>query len=165
MELLNSKIKRRINSNQIEDKIKTIIVTSSDYNTQTNKVTLELIKSLTRQNKTVLLINADIEKEINKVKYEKMIKKEKLYIVDYQEIINRKDSILGTADMKEFISKSEENYDYVILNAPGIGVNNDIMVLSNFVHKTILVQGNNMDNIREANLKLKMIRADVLRIK
>lgn len=165
MELLNSKIKRKINSNHIEDNIKAIIVTSSDYNTQTNKVILELIKRLTRKNKTVLLINADIEKEINKIKYENMIKKEKLYIVDYQEIINRKDSILGTTSMEEFIRKSEENYDYVILNAPGIGVNNDIMVLSNFVDKTILVQGNNMDNIRSANSKLKMIRADVLRIK
>ena len=62
MELLNSKIKKRINFNQIEDDIKSIVVTSSDYNTQTNKTTLELVKRLTRRNKKVLLINADINK-------------------------------------------------------------------------------------------------------
>lgn len=39
-------------------------MTSSDCNTQTNKVTLELVKRLTRRNKKVLLINADINKEM-----------------------------------------------------------------------------------------------------
>ena len=81
MELLNSKIKKRINFNQIEDDIKSIVVTSSDYDTQTNKVTLELVKRLTRRNKKVLLINADINKEMNRLPYEKMVNRKRLKFI------------------------------------------------------------------------------------
>ena len=165
MELLNRKIKKRINFNQIEDDIKSIIVTSSDYNTQTNKTTLELVKRLTRRNKKVLLINADINKEMNILPYEKMVNRKRLQIVDYKEIIDNDFSILGRTTMKEFINRSKESYDYVILDAPGIGVNNDVMVLSNFVDKTVLVQGNDLDSIKEANSKLNIIGSNVLRVK
>ena len=113
-------------------------MTSSDYNTQTNKTTLELVKRLTRRNKKVLLINTDINKEINKVLYEKMIKRKRLQIVDYKEIIDNDFYILGRTTMKEFINKSKESHNYVVLDTPGVAVNNDVMVLSNFVDKTVL---------------------------
>ena len=40
--------------------------------------------------------------------------------------------------MKEFINKSKESHNYVVLDTPGVAVNNDVMVLSNFVDKTVL---------------------------
>ncbi|MDU2199407.1 MAG: hypothetical protein E7E21_13475 [Peptostreptococcaceae bacterium] len=97
-----------------------------------------MVKILTRRNKKVLLINTDINKEINKVLYEKMIKRKRLQIVDYKEIIDNDFYILGRTTMKEFINKSKESHNYVVLDTPGVAVNNDVMVLSNFVDKTVL---------------------------
>ena len=94
-----------------------------------------------------------------------MINRKRLQIVDYKEIIDNDFSILGRTTMKEFINRSKESYDYVILDAPGIGVNNDVMVLSNFVDKTVLVQGNDLDSIKEANSKINIIGSNVLRVK
>ena len=68
----------------------------------------------------------------------KMIKRKRLQIVDYKEIIDNDFYILGRTTMKEFINKSKESHNYVVLDTPGVAVNNDVMVLSNFVDKTVL---------------------------
>ena len=73
--------------------------------------------------------------------------------------------VLGSQNMKKAIDCLAENYDYVILDTPPVGVVSDAVILSKYASGVILVVRTGkttLENVKEAVDTLKLANANIL---
>ena len=73
--------------------------------------------------------------------------------------------MLSSRKMKEFVESLKEHYDYILIDAPPIGVVTDAGIISTYTDGCIFVVGSNETDIEHAKIakeKLESIGANIL---
>ena len=141
--------------------IKVICITSCEKNEAKSTISLELSKSLCEINKRVLLIDADMRKSVMLTKYtnESGLVGLSQYLANHVEI---EDAIYSTQQpgldvifaghyppnpsellsgkrFEELISYARQNYDYVIIDTPPLGLVIDAAVISSICDGALFI--------------------------
>ncbi len=141
--------------------VKTILLTSCFAHEGKTTVSMELSRSLAENNKKVLLIDADLRKSVTANRYAKQrgivglsqILSGQIDLVNgiYRTQVPGLDMIfagpfppnpaelVGSAAFKEMLAAVREVYDYVIIDAPPLGLVIDAAVMAGFCDGAVLV--------------------------
>ncbi len=141
--------------------VKTILLTSCFAHEGKTTVSMELSRSLAENNKKVLLIDADLRKSVTASRYAKQrgivglsqILSGQIDLVQgiYRTQVPGLDMIfagpfppnpaelVGSAAFKEMLAAVREVYDYVIIDAPPLGLVIDAAVMAGFCDGSVLV--------------------------
>lgn len=182
-------IRTNIQYSNLDKKIKTIVVTSTTKNEgKTTIITNLAINFSSIENKKVLLIDCDlrnpsvgkefgisnsngltdllvVEEEENLYKYIKETEIGNLHILTSGSIPPNPSEILSSKRMRDFMEKVREEYDYVLIDTPPIGMVTDAGILSTFLDGTIIVARSGVVDIKslqETKKKLTSINANIL---
>lgn len=162
-------LRTNIQFTNIDNDIKSIVVTSSGPSEGKSTVVSNLAIAMAQVDKKVLLVDADLRKpRIHKIfdllnfsglttvlsenlDY-KAIKMSTeiggLDILTSGPIPPNPAELLGSLRMKEFLEKAKEDYDVVLLDTPPVGIVTDAAVLATKCHGVILVCAVNQTIIR-----------------
>lgn len=141
--------------------VKTILLTSCFAHEGKTTVSMELSRSLAENNKKVLLIDADLRKSVTASRYAKQrgivglsqILSGQVDLVQgiYRSQVPGLDMIfagpfppnpaelVGSAAFKEMLAAVREVYDYVIIDAPPLGLVIDAAVMAGFCDGAVMV--------------------------
>lgn len=182
-------IRTNIQYSNLDKKIKTIVITSTTKNEgKTTIITNLAINFSSIENKKVLLIDCDlrnpsvgkefgisnsngltdllvVEEEENLYKYIKETEIGNLHILTSGSIPPNPSEILSSKRMRDFMEKVREEYDYVLIDTPPIGMVTDAGILSTFLDGTIIVARSgvvDIKNLQETKKKLTSINANIL---
>ncbi|MBC5995820.1 hypothetical protein EAI30_00165 [Romboutsia ilealis] len=163
--------------------VNTIVVTGSDNKIITENFISDFSDNLVKLNKRVLIIDADLRNTKTNKRFrenisnglievlsegksiESCIINHKVDVLCSNSICEEPSEIIGTINMKTLINNAKKIYDYIIINTPAISMYSDAWMLSNFVEKTVLIEGEDKQALIEAESRLSMIGADVFRTK
>ncbi len=144
--------------------IKTILITSSKADEGKSTVLCNIAKSFADMNKKVLVIDADLRNPSihkiynisNNIGLTDVIEKDKLFedcinkdldknvnILTSGTIIENPVELIASDNMRTFINDVKEEYDYIFIDAPPIGVVTEASILSSMVDSVILVVASN----------------------
>lgn len=159
------------------DGIKTITVTSSVPNEGKSSVAFSLARTMTENEKKILLVDCDLRKSVMAGKYHMDgIKKGFSHYLTGQATINEviyeteeegfyltvagplspdPTSLLNSELFDTFMKKMRERFDYVIVDAPPLGLVIDAVIIGQHTDGTVIV-------IEQGVIKRKMIQ-DVIR--
>lgn len=153
-------LRTNIQFSNIDKEIKTIVVTSSGPGEGKSTVTANYAVTLAKNDKKVLLIDADLRKprahtffnlpNINgltnvvaeSTDYKKLVQATKIEGLDLLTsgpIPPNPSELLGSKKMKAFLDTLKEDYDMIIIDSPPVGLVTDAAILSTVVDGTILV--------------------------
>lgn len=162
--------------------IKTLTVTSCKPQEGKTTVAINLSIALARAGHKVLLLDADMrkpdaikrlwsdsslgitsylndEQEIEKITYETSI--QNLYYISSGPKPSNPSELIASKKFRELVVQLKEQYDYVIVDTPAIGVVIDGIAIAAFTDGTILVVSPRTVDIRVATyLKAKLIDAN-----
>lgn len=180
-------IRTNIQYSNLDKKIKTIVVTSTTKNEGKTTITTNLAINFSNiENKKVLVIDCDLrnpsiykefgisnsygltdllveEKELSN--YIKETPINNLHILTAGSIPPNPSEILSSNRMKEFMEMVREEYDYVFIDTPPIGMVTDAGILSAFLDGTILVVRSefvDIKNLQESKKKLVSVNSNIL---
>ena len=174
-------VRTSIEYSNLDDKLKVILVTSTQQNEGKSTVASNLAISFSKlPNKKILLIDADLRNpSIHRVfsignsdgmmsilKGDKDLKStvynlnENLDILMTGVIPPNPDEILVTDKMKEFIQQIKEKYDYIFIDSPPIGIVSDASLLSQLSDGVIFVVSSG--EVETAKDKLMNVDAKIL---
>lgn len=159
------------------DGIRTITVTSSVPNEGKSSVAFSLARTMTENGKNILLVDCDLRKSVMAGKYHMDgIKKgfshyltgqatideviyeteeEGFYLTVAGPLSPDPTSLLGSELFDTFMKKMKERFDYVIVDAPPLGLVIDAVIIGQHTDGTVIV-------IEQGVIKRKMIQ-DVIR--
>ena len=171
----------------IDKNIKSIVMTSSDPDEGKSTVLVNLAITMAHADQKVLLIDADLRKpsihkyfevvESNGLTNILMDNGEEgnriqmipevpgLHIITSGPIPPNPSELLSSEQMKKFIGKMKEKYDFVLIDSPPVGVVTDAAILSTIVEGTLLVcrQGDTLiESVQFAKEKLEKVNANIL---
>lgn len=160
--------------------IKVITVTSSVPNEGKSSVAFSLARTLTENGKKILLIDSDLRKSVMAVKLhmegiEKGLshyltgqaekkdiiyatEKEGLYMTMAGPLSPDPTSLLDSKLFEEFIESVREEYDYIIIDAPPLGLVIDAVIIGKYSDGVILV-------IEQGVIKKKIVQDVIKQLK
>lgn len=180
-------IRTNIQYSNLDKKIKTIVVTSTTKDEGKTTITTNLAVNFSKiENKRVLIIDCDLrnpsvykefgisnsngltdllveEKDLSN--YIKETEINNLHILTAGSIPPNPSEMLSSNRMKVFMEKVREEYDYVFIDTPPIGMVTDAGILSAFVDGTILVVKSDLVDIKdlqESKKKLVSVNTNIL---
>lgn len=180
-------IRTSMQYSNLDKKIKTILVTSTTKNEGKTTTTSNLAVSFAKvDNKKVLVIDCDLRNPsihkafgISNIKglsdlliegksilnYIKPTQIENLHIITAGAIPPNPAEVLASNAMQEFIKNIKEEYDYVFIDTPPIGMVTDAGILASFIDGTVLVVRSEMvdiNKVQESKKKLNSVNANIL---
>lgn len=160
--------------------IKVITMTSSVPNEGKSSVSFSLSRTLAESGKKILMVDADLRKSVMAAKYQiKGIDKGLSHYLtgqaEIEDIIYETDvegfyltvagplspdptSLLDSEQFKSFIDKVREDYDYVIIDAPPLGVVIDAVIIGKFCDGAVVV-------IEQGVIKRKVVQDVIKQLK
>ena len=180
-------IRTNIQYSNLDKKIKTILVTSTTKNEGKTTIATNLAVNFAQiDNKKVLIIDCDLRnpsvhkefdisnikgvsdlllEEKNILNYIKQTEVKNLHIITAGAIPPNPSEMLSSNKMREFIEIIKEEYDYVFIDTPPIGMVTDAGILASFVDGTVMVvrsEGVEIKAIQDAKKKLKAVNANII---
>lgn len=180
-------IRTNIQYSNLDKKIKTIVVTSTKKDEGKTTITTNLAVNFSKiENKKVLIIDCDLrnpsihkefgisnsngltdllleEKDLSN--YIKETEINNLHVLTAGAIPPNPSEMLSSNRMKVFMETVREEYDYVFIDTPPVGMVTDAGVLSAFLDGTILVvksESVDIKDLQETKKKLVSVNANIL---
>ena len=160
--------------------IKVITITSSVPNEGKSSVTFDLARSLADSGKKILVVDADLRKSVMSSKYhiqgiEKGLSHYLTGQAGIEEIIYETEveglhmtmagplspdptSLVESDLFRNFVSKARENYDYVIIDTPPLGVVIDAVIIGQYSDGAVIV-------IEQGVIKRKVVQDVIKQLK
>ena len=160
--------------------IKVIIITSSVPNEGKSSVALDLSKTMAEGGKKILMVDADLRKSVLAAKYhiqgiDKGLSHYLTGQAEIEDIIYETEtegfylsvagplspdptSLLDSDQFQKFIDKVREDYDYVIIDAPPLGVVIDAVIIGKYCDGAVLV-------IEQGVIKRKVVQDVIKQLK
>ena len=160
--------------------IKVITMTSSVPNEGKSSVSFSLAKTLAESGKKILMVDADLRKSVMAAKYhiqgiDKGLSHYLTGQAEIEDIIYETEvdgfylavagpltpdptTLLDSDAFKQFISKAREDFDYVIIDAPPLGVVIDAVIIGKYSDGALLV-------IEQGVIKRKVVQDVIKQIK
>ena len=160
--------------------IKVITITSSVPNEGKSSVAFDLSKTMAEGGKKILMVDADLRKSVLAAKYHiQGIDKELSHYLtgqaEIEDIIYETEtegfylsvagplspdptSLLDSDQFQKFIDKVREDYDYVIIDAPPLGVVIDAVIIGKYCDGAVLV-------IEQGVIKRKVVQDVIKQLK
>lgn len=160
--------------------IKVITMTSSVPNEGKSSVSFDLSKTLAESGKKILMIDADLRKSVLAAKYhiqgiDKGLSHYLTGQAEAQDIIYETDvegfyltvagplspdptTLLDSEAFEQFIAKAREDFDYVIVDAPPLGVVIDAVIIGKYSDGAVIV-------IEQGVIKRKLIQDVIKQLK
>lgn len=160
--------------------IKVIIITSSVPNEGKSSVAFDLSKTMAEGGKKILMVDADLRKSVLAAKYhiQEIDKELSHYLTgqaEIEDIIYETEtegfylsvagplspdptSLLDSDQFQKFIDKVREDYDYVIIDAPPLGVVIDAVIIGKYCDGAVLV-------IEQGVIKRKVVQDVIKQLK
>lgn len=180
-------IRTNIEFSNLDEDLKTIVVTSSKQNEGKSTVIANLAASFANlDNKKVLIIDGDLRNPtvhrmfgVSNVfgltdiltggkEFIECIHKSKidgLHVITGGKIPPNPSEMLASKKMRNFINDINKYYDYIFIDAPPIGIVTDAGIISSFCDGTILVVGSKESDIEAVKIskdRLDKINANIL---
>lgn len=160
--------------------IKVITITSSVQNEGKSLVAFDLSKTMAESGKKILMVDADLRKSVLAAKYhiqgidkglshyltrqaeiEDIIyetETEEFYLSVAGPLSPDPTSLLDSDQFQKFIDKVREDYDYVIIDAPPLGVVIDAVIIGKYCDGAVLV-------IEQGVIKRKVVQDVIKQLK
>ena len=160
--------------------IKVITMTSSVPNEGKSSVSFSLAKTLAESGKKILMVDADLRKSVMAAKYhiqgiDKGLSHYLTGQAEIEDIIYETEvdgfylavagpltpdptTLLDSDAFKQFISKAREDFDYVIIDAPPLGVVIDAVIIGKYSDGALLV-------IEQGGIKRKVVQDVIKQLK
>lgn len=160
--------------------IKVITMTSSVPNEGKSSVSFSLAKTLAESGKKILMVDADLRKSVMAAKYhihgiDKGLSHYLTGQAEIEDIIYETEvdgfylavagpltpdptTLLDSDAFKQFISKAREDFDYVIIDAPPLGVVIDAVIIGKYSDGALLV-------IEQGVIKRKVVQDVIKQLK
>lgn len=160
--------------------IKVITMTSSVPNEGKSSVSFSLAKTLAESGKKILMVDADLRKSVMAAKYhiqgiDKGLSHYLTGQAEIEDIIYEAEvdgfylavagpltpdptTLLDSDAFKQFISKAREDFDYVIIDAPPLGVVIDAVIIGKYSDGALLV-------IEQGVIKRKVVQDVIKQLK
>ena len=160
--------------------IKVIIITSSVQNEGKSLVAFDLSKTMAESGKKILMVDADLRKSVLAAKYhiqgiDKGLSHYLTRQAEIEDIIYETEtegfylsvagplspdptSLLDSDQFQKFIDKVREDYDYVIIDAPPLGVVIDAVIIGKYCDGAVLV-------IEQGVIKRKVVQDVIKQLK
>ena len=160
--------------------IKVIIITSSVPNEGKSAVAFDLSKTMAEGGKKILMVDADLRKSVLAAKYhiqgiDKGLSHYLTGQAEIEDIIYETEtegfylsvagplspdptSLLDSDQFQKFIDKVREDYDYVIIDAPPLGVVIDAVIIGKYCDGAVLV-------IEQGVIKRKVVQDVIKQLK
>lgn len=160
--------------------IKVIIITSSVPNEGKSSVAFDLSKTMAEGGKKILMVDADLRKSVLAAKYhiqgiDKGLSHYLTGQAEIEDIIYETEtegfylsvagplspdptSLLDSDQFQKFIDKVREDYDYVIIDAPPLGVVIDAVIIGKYCDGAVLV-------IEQGVIKRKVLQDVIKQLK
>ena len=160
--------------------IKVIAMTSSVPNEGKSSVSFSLAKTLAESGKKILMVDADLRKSVMAAKYhiqgiDKGLSHYLTGQAEIEDIIYETEvdgfylavagpltpdptTLLDSDAFKQFISKAREDFDYVIIDAPPLGVVIDAVIIGKYSDGALLV-------IEQGVIKRKVVQDVIKQLK
>ena len=160
--------------------IKVIIITSSVPNEGKSSVAFDLSKTMAEGGKKILMVDADLRKSVLAAKYhiqgiDKGLSHYLTGQAEIEDIIYETEtegfylsvagplspdptSLLDSDQFQKFIDKVREDYDYVIIDAPSLGVVIDAVIIGKYCDGAVLV-------IEQGVIKRKVVQDVIKQLK
>lgn len=160
--------------------IKVITMTSSVPNEGKSSVSFSLAKTLAESGKKILMVDADLRKSVMAAKYhiqgiDKGLSHYLTGQAEIEDIIYETEvdgfylavagpltpdptTLLDSDAFKQFISKAREDFDYVIIDAPPLGVVIDAVIIGRYSDGALLV-------IEQGVIKRKVVQDVIKQLK
>ena len=160
--------------------IKVIIITSSVPNEGKSSVAFDLSKTMAEGGKKILMVDADLRKSVLAAKYhiqgiDKGLSHYLTRQAEIEDIIYETEtegfylsvagplspdptSLLDSDQFQKFIDKVREDYDYVIIDAPPLGVVIDAVIIGKYCDGAVLV-------IEQGVIKRKVVQDVIKQLK
>ena len=160
--------------------IKVITITSSVQNEGKSSVAFDLSKTMAEGGKKILLVDADLRKSVLAAKYhiqgiDKGLSHYLTGQAEIEDIIYETEtegfylsvagplspdptSLLDSDQFQKFIDKVREDYDYVIIDAPPLGVVIDAVIIGKYCDGAVLV-------IEQGVIKRKVVQDVIKQLK
>ena len=160
--------------------IKVIIITSSVPNEGKSSVAFDLSKTMAEGGKKILMVDADLRKSVLAAKYhiqgiDKGLSHYLTGQAEIEDIIYETEtegfylsvagplspdptSLLDSDQFQKFIDKVREDYDYVIIDAPPLGVVIDAVIIGKYCDGPVLV-------IEQGVIKRKVVQDVIKQLK
>lgn len=164
----------------MEKDIKVITMTSSVPNEGKSSVSFSLAKTLAESGKKILMVDADLRKSVMAAKYhiqgiDKGLSHYLTGQAEIEDIIYETEvdgfylavagpltpdptTLLDSDAFKQFISKAREDFDYVIIDAPPLGVVIDAVIIGKYSDGALLV-------IEQGVIKRKVVQDVIKQLK
>ena len=160
--------------------IKVITITSSVQNEGKSLVAFDLSKTMAESGKKILMVDADLRKSVLAAKYhiqgiDKALSHYLTRQAEIEDIIYETEtegfylsvagplspdptSLLDSDQFQKFIDKVREDYDYVIIDAPPLGVVIDAVIIGKYCDGAVLV-------IEQGVIKRKVVQDVIKQLK
>ncbi len=180
-------IRTNIEFSNLDEEIKTIVITSSKQNEGKSTVIGNLAVSFAgMEDKKVIVVEGDLRNPTvhrlfgvsntfgvtdvltGQKKFEECVHitdTKGLHVLSCGKIPPNPSEMLASRRMKEFISSISEHYDYVFIDAPPIGIITDAGIISTYADGVILVAAAgevDVDQIKISKERLNKVNANIL---
>lgn len=180
-------VRTNLQYSNVDEDIKVIMVTSSQQNEGKSTVISNLSASFgSLEDNRVLIIDGDLRNPtvhrkfgisnasgltdilLGKKDFEDCIgsvKESNIDILTTGNIPPNPSEVLGSDRMKKFIKSIRDNYDYIFIDSPPIGIVTDAAVMCSYVDGVILVVASNETDIERVNIsktRLEQVEAKIL---
>ena len=179
-------IRTSIEFSNVDEDLKTIVVTSTKQNEGKSTVLSNLAVSFANLDKKVLILEGDLRNPtvhkmfgrsnirgitdilVNNTSFAECVHctdVNNLHVLTCGPMPPNPSEMLSSRKMKEFVESLEEQYDYIFIDAPPIGVVTDAGIISTYTDGCIFVVGSNETDIEHAKIakeKLESIGANIL---
>lgn len=180
-------IRTNIEFSNLDEEIKTIVVTSSQQNEGKSTVIANLAVSFaSMEDKKVLVVEGDLRNptvhrmfnvsnthgitEIltNQKSFEECVHVTEikgLHALTCGKIPPNPSEMLGSKKMKFFIESLKDHYDYIFIDAPPIGIITDAGIISTYADGTMLIVGSkevDVEMVKIAKERLEKVNANIL---
>ena len=179
------KVAANIQFANIDDNIKTIMITSAIANEGKTTTTCNIATSLTELNKKILLIDLDLRKPsvhkyfklsnrnglmdllLKKDSYKSYINtiSSKLDVITTGKTPANPSEVINSNTIKEMIKELSEVYDYILLDTPPVMVVSDPISIASYSDAVIVTIGyseTEKDIVKKAVDSLKQVNANII---
>ena len=169
----------------VNEKLKTILVTSSEMNEGKTTTTSNLAKCFSELGtKKILLIDCDLRKpsihkhleienekglvdvlEDNQDIYECINYEDNLHILTTGKRTQNPAELLDSDKMRSFIKAMECKYDYIFIDSPPVSRVNDACIVAKYVDGTIVVSASNevdIELVKMTRKRLSKVNANII---